>query len=305
MEEPLPLSTGEGSERSTSIVVDLASGTAAGDTLKVKLQTAAPGQAGGALAAARSILRAQGPLGLYKGMGAPLATVAAFNAVLFSTWGALERILGHADGSPLTTSEQCLAGAIAGIPVSLMATPTELLKCRLQAQAGKQPPPGKVYTLAEIQAGEALFKGPLGVMGNVLRHEGGVLGLFRGLMPTLLREVPGNAAYFGLYDLSKRQLAEWQGLESTASLGPGALMTAGGLAGAAFWACCYPADVIKSKIQTDNYLKPQGVVDCSRQLWAASGWRGLWVGFGPCFARSIPANSAAFLTFEVVRAALS
>ncbi len=61
-----------------------------------------------------------------------------------------------------------------------------------------------------VQAGEALFKGPLGVMGNVLRHEGGVLGLFRGLVPTLLREVPGNAAYFGLYDLSKRQLAEWQ-----------------------------------------------------------------------------------------------
>ncbi len=33
-----------------------------------------------------------------QGMGAPLATVAAFNAVLFSTWGALERLLGHADG---------------------------------------------------------------------------------------------------------------------------------------------------------------------------------------------------------------
>jgi solute carrier family 25 carnitine/acylcarnitine transporter 20/29 len=47
-------------------------------------------------------------------------------------------------------------------------------------------------------------------MQNVLRHEGGVLGLFRGLGPTLLREVPGNAAYFGLYDLSKHKLAEWQ-----------------------------------------------------------------------------------------------
>ena len=34
-------------------------------------------------------------------MGAPLATVAAFNAVLFSTWGALERILGHEDGEPI------------------------------------------------------------------------------------------------------------------------------------------------------------------------------------------------------------
>jgi hypothetical protein len=182
-----------------------------------------------------------------------------------------------------------------------------------------------------------------------------------------------------------------QGLGSTAELGPGALVTAGGLAGAAFWVCCYPADVIKSKIQTDNYFRPmyrwgaglgkpsqaaavgmrvsqcagfalpfyaflgggacavclgngatgigetigflrghslgqadarwsygasshqadsyrhacRDTLDCGRKLFAASGWRGLWVGFGPCFARSIPANSAAFLTFEVVRKALS
>ncbi len=49
----------------------------------------------------------------------------------------------------------------------------------------------------------------------------------------------------------------------------------------------------------------RGTLDCARKLMAASGWRGLWVGFGPCFARSIPANSAAFLTFEVVRKALT
>lgn len=62
-------------------------------------------------------------------------------------------LLLHAAGSPLTVKEQCLAGAVAGVPVSLLATPTELLKCRLQAQAGRQPPPGKVYTLQEIQVG--------------------------------------------------------------------------------------------------------------------------------------------------------
>ena len=56
-------------------------------------------------------------------------------------------------GSPLTRREEVLAGALAGIPVSLLATPTELLKCRLQAQAGKRPPPGKVYSLAEVQVG--------------------------------------------------------------------------------------------------------------------------------------------------------
>lgn len=42
------------------------------DTIKVKLQTAAPGQYAGALDATRSVLGAQGPLGLYKVRGTRL-----------------------------------------------------------------------------------------------------------------------------------------------------------------------------------------------------------------------------------------
>ena len=45
-------------------------------------------------------------------------------------------------------------------------------------------------------------------------------------------------------------------------------MAAGGLAGAAFWLACFPADVIKSKIQTDNYF--------SRQYRWAAGSGGLY-----------------------------
>ena len=90
-----------------------------------------------------------------------------------------------------------LAGGVAGVPVSLLATPTELLKCRLQAQGGAKPPPGATFTLEQIRAGKALFRGPVQVMRHVVAHEGGVLGLYRGLLPTLVREVPGNAGEAG------------------------------------------------------------------------------------------------------------
>lgn len=40
----------------------------------------------------------QGLFGLYRGMAAPLATVAAFNALLFSVRGFMESTLKHADG---------------------------------------------------------------------------------------------------------------------------------------------------------------------------------------------------------------
>lgn len=66
------------------------------DTVKVKLQSGASvmngGAAGlrlGALGVARQTVLSEGVSGLFKGMGAPLATVSALNAVLFAANGAL------------------------------------------------------------------------------------------------------------------------------------------------------------------------------------------------------------------------
>lgn len=44
-------------------------------------------------------LQQQGVRGLFKGLGAPLATVALFNAVLFATRGQMENLLAHEDGA--------------------------------------------------------------------------------------------------------------------------------------------------------------------------------------------------------------
>lgn len=129
------------------VAKDLAAGTVGGvaqlvvghpfDTIKVKLQsqpTPLPGQPpkySGAIDAVKKTLAAEGPGGLYKGMGAPFATVAAFNALLFSVRGQMETLLRSEHGAPLTVQQQIIAGAGAGCAVSVLATPTELIKCRL------------------------------------------------------------------------------------------------------------------------------------------------------------------------------
>eukprot|EP00878_Enallax_costatus_P014771 GHUV01015456.1.p1 GENE.GHUV01015456.1~~GHUV01015456.1.p1 ORF type:complete len:205 (+),score=61.56 GHUV01015456.1:580-1194(+) len=130
------------------VAVDLTSGTIAGiaqllvghpfDTIKVKLQsqsTAASAAAfRGPLDAAKQTIVHEGIKGMYKGMGAPLATVALFNAVLFASRGQMQVLLAHKDGSSLTLADHLVAAVGASAAVSLVATPTELLKCRLQAQ---------------------------------------------------------------------------------------------------------------------------------------------------------------------------
>ena len=60
----------------------------------------------------------------------------------------------------------------------------------------------------------------------------------------------------------------WQGLQPDEKLGIGSLVVAGGVAGCAFWAPVYPADIIKSKIQVDSFTNPEykGVLDCARKV---------------------------------------
>ncbi|KAJ6347807.1 hypothetical protein OIU76_004321 [Salix suchowensis] len=145
--------------------------------------------------------------------------------------------------------------------------------------------------------------GPMDVTRHVLKSEGGVRGLFKGLVPTMAREIPGNAAMFGVYELLKQSFA---GGEDTSQLGRGSLIVAGGLAGASFWVSVYPTDVVKSVIQVDDYKNPKfsGSVDAFRKILASEGVKGLYKGFGPAMARSVPANAACFLAYEVTRSSL-
>ena len=61
-----------------------------------------------------------------------------------------------------------------------------------------------------VQQGSMQYRGPLDVVRQVMRSEGGVVGLYRGLGPTLLREVPGSSAMFAAYEAFKIFLAKQQ-----------------------------------------------------------------------------------------------
>lgn len=297
------------------VAKDLSAGTVGGaaqlicghpfDTIKVKLQSQPaplpghPRKYAGAMDAVRQTLAAEGGRGLYKGMGAPLATVAAFNAVLFTVRGQMETLLRpHPGGGALTVQQQVICGAAAGVAVSFLACPTELIKCRLQAQGAA------AVAVAPQPAPPAVrYGGPMDVAKHVLRSEGGVRGLFKGLVPTFAREVPGNAAMFGVYELVKQRMA---GGQDSSELGRGSLVVAGGIAGASFWGSVYPTDVVKSVLQLDDYKNPKysGSIDAFRKILASEGVKGLYKGFGPAMARSVPANAACFLAYEVTRSTL-
>lgn len=262
------------------------------DTVKVKMQSMKAPAAGqrpqysGAMDVVRQVVRAEGIRGLYAGIQAPLPFVAVFNATLFAANSTMRRVIGQ--GRPdeqLSIAEVGLAGVGAGVAVSFVACPTELVKCRLQAQPGA-------------------FAGAIDCTRQVLATRG-MGGLFLGMRATLLREMAGNSLYFMAYTASLRAMTPVGG--TVADLSPLQLIFSGGLAGFAFWGPCYPLDFLKTLIQTDSETKPRyrGMMDCFRQTVRQGGLRAVYKGVGPCVARAFPANGVTFFAYEWTRQQLN
>ncbi|KAG8053112.1 hypothetical protein GUJ93_ZPchr0001g31390 [Zizania palustris] len=268
------------------------------DTLRIRLQqppppvspgiTAGPGRPASAIALLRGILRAEGPSALYRGMGAPLASVAFQNAMAFQVYAILSRSLDSPSSMPEPPSytSVALAGVGTGALQTLILSPVELVKIRLQLEAAgqKHRRPGDHH-------------GPVDMARDILRREG-VRGIYRGLAVTALRDAPAHGVYFWTYEYARERLhpgCRRSGQENLATM-----LVSGGLAGVASWVCCYPLDVVKSRLQAQSYPpRYRGVVDCFRRSVREEGLPVLWRGLGTAVARAFVVNGAIFSAYEL------
>lgn len=244
------------------------------DTIKVRLQTQDFKNPlyRGTIHCFRSTLEKEGVRGLYKGMSSPMAGVAAVNAILFGVYGNMQRRMPD----PESLSAHFMAGAAAGFTQSVVASPMELAKTRVQIQdTGSS-------TLQK-------YRSPLHCIREVYRTEG-FRGVFRGQLITILREVPGFGSYFMSYEILSRYLAG----PNKEQLSTPALLFAGGMAGCLSWLVSYPADVIKSRIQADASNKYTGIVDCFTKSLREDGFKFLTRGLSSTMLRSFPTNAATF-----------
>mmetsp|Transcript_13819 Transcript_13819/g.32273 ORF Transcript_13819/g.32273 Transcript_13819/m.32273 type:complete len:405 (+) Transcript_13819:47-1261(+) len=193
--------------------------------------------------------------GLFRGIGAPLATAALVNANMFCVHGAASRFWDRhhersADGAKTdteTVSKQIFCGAVSGIWTSLMVAPIELVKVQLQTTTTTT-----TTTMELSNKGKARANTSCSLATQILRSDHGLRGLYRGLSATILRQTPSLAVYFPTYQAltelidngnPTREVANDAATWWTSAL-------AGGLAGSVAWATVYPVDVIKSRIQS-------------------------------------------------------
>lgn len=129
-----------------------------------------------------------------------------------------------------TLSDNFISGGIAGIANSIISSPMEHIRIRMQTQKTVKIYNGSVDCARQILA----------------KH--GIQGLYKGFLITIYREFFLYAAYFLAYakvkSLQENPSKSW-------------LMVSGGVAGISGWMGGCLLDNIKSRIQSDSFVDPK------------------------------------------------
>ncbi|KAK4754306.1 hypothetical protein SAY87_002410 [Trapa incisa] len=255
------------------------------DTLRIRQQNSGSGS-GSAINILRGIVRSEGPAALYRGMGAPLAAVTFQNAMVFQIYAVLSRAFDSSSSikDPPSYKGVAMGGFGTGAIQSLMLTPVELVKIQIQLQ----------------DRSRHRRMGPMKVARAIFRREG-LRGMYRGLGITVLRDAPSHGFYFWTYEYMREQLHP--GCRKSGEESLRTMLVAGGLAGVASWVCCYPLDVIKTRLQAQSpvagQLKYNGIADCLAKSVRHDGYRVLWRGLGTAVGRAFVVNGAVFSAYEI------
>ncbi|KAL2070931.1 hypothetical protein VTL71DRAFT_13957 [Oculimacula yallundae] len=329
--ETSPAFSVKGKEALMDAVEDIVFGSIAGvagkyieypfDTVKVRLQSQPdhlPLRYTGPLDCFKQSLRAEGFLGLYRGISAPLVGAALETSSLFF-WERVARESFFKAGiyqreKPLPLSALWLTGAISGAFTSLVLTPVELVKCKIQV-------PNKVNTESGVIQRSPT---PLAVIREVFRHQG-LRGFWNGQLGTLIRETGGCAAWFGSKETvtllfrhlnaknapipSSSTTLKHQNLPTTSESGLAPLplwqqALAGASAGMSYNFLFFPADTIKSRMQTVSVSSTAPQVkfwDEGVAIWRQYGLKGLYRGCGITVARSAPSSAFIFIIFDALK----
>lgn len=285
-------------------IIDLSAGAIGGtacvmtglpfDTTKVKMQTF-PSMYRGFAHCFVSTCRTGGLRALYKGTSPALLANVTENAVLFLSYGlcqdAVRLLCGMDRGAELSDLQKASAGSLASIFSATAITPTELVKCRLQAMH-------EMEKSGKVAAGQRSTMWT--VVSSVLKKHG-PLGLFAGLSSTIVREIPGYFCFFGAYELCRSTFAKHMGTDKE-GIGMLPLMFSGGFGGACLWLVVFPIDLVKSRIQVYSLTgRQEGFMKTFRTIVRQEGVAALYSGLTPTMIRTFPANGALFLAYEFSR----
>ena len=207
---------------------------------------------------------------------------------------------------------------------SKLRTPIELIKCKMQVQmlaVESSLSSSSSSSAANPKPKYPKLPGPVQLFRSVLKQHG-IKGLWLGQTGTLIRESGGAVAWFGtkeaistgLYNYRERgsnqsdadTFVEGKGKGKKKELYAWESAVSGAFAGVAYNVVLFPADSVKSALQTAEELRPNSsnggerptFWGTAKEMYRSKGVRGLYAGLGVTTARAIPSSAMIFLIYD-------
>lgn len=293
----------------------------------------------GVIGTFRSIWQTQGFTGFYRGITGPLIAQAVYKSLIFTTNSIVHSELARRRYSYYTSPTSStnnrgnatssinwnvfLSGMVAGTVNAFVVAPVEMIRTHqilsgtsflasFQSFRGDSAHP---YSTNNVSFGSSTNSSSSSPLRWVL--------LWRGILPTILRDGPGIGLYFLTFESSKvlvykyylntRRLEEPQPQQRPQPIW--CTLLAGSLAGIAFWIWALPIDTIKSNIEASFSSAPSKTTTTTtgdtNAKYSSSEWQ--WIrslrgkGFihllrawPVALGRGIPSAAVTLTTYDII-----
>ncbi|CAL1707046.1 unnamed protein product [Somion occarium] len=260
----------------------------------------------------------EGFKGFMRGNGINCLRIVPYSAVQFTTYEQLKKWFTNHGATPLDTPTRLVSGALAGITSVCTTYPLDLVRSRLsiataslpvlassQSSLPAKPSLSSAYHTSSANARPAattFSKKDLTMWGmtlRVMREEGGVRALYRGLVPTAFGVAPYVGINFAAYE-TLRGIITPPGKSSVWRK-----LSCGALAGSISQTLTYPFDVLRRKMQVTGMsslgYQYNGALDALQSIARTEGIRGLYRGLWPNLLKVAPSIATSFFTYELVK----
>lgn len=216
--------------------------------------------------------------------------------------------------------QQIVASCTGAFITSIIVTPLDVVKIRLQAQQKAMLsnkcflycnglmdhlcacPNGRGPLWAK---GNGKFNGTIDALMKIGKTEG-ILSLWSGLSPTLVLAVPATIAYFVSYEQLKLYIKDkynkrYGNVSGVTIEQPFWIPMMAGAA-ARIWAATLvsPLELIRTKMQSQN-LSYAEIMQALKTVVKYGGVPGLWMGLGSTLLRDVPFSAVYWLNYETIK----
>lgn len=225
-----------------------------------------------------TMIKEEGLLCFWKGIQPAWGRESFYASIKIGGYGPIRDALG-ASGKDAPFILKFLAGSLSGSIGAAVGNPFDVMKTKMQANAGKNVP---VATLAK----------------DFMREQG-IGGFYRGLSANVSRACVLNGTKMACYDKFKGIVTDTTGWgrkdprgQALSSVGAGFVMTC----------TVAPFDMIRTQLMNQPVDKKiySGFLDAGKSFIQKEGFFSLWRGFIPIWARFAPSAVIQLLTFETL-----